>query len=289
MPPKKKGPSADDWKLLASVNSKLDEMSSKKLTTTTGSKVSTAPAQKVVIEKEKFKSKIPRSVVNSGPQKVVQMKYVREFEMDTGALPTENIFYAENDFRLNSINRPYVGQGVGMNLPYGHQSATLAYDRYKVLGCKIKISGTFEDTSPAGTDTGIIAAWVQPSSMQVSGAVINLNGANYEDLSSTPYVRFRTCTRENTKFSFKPLYLTIRQIEGLSKTEFAGDYQNYSAKTELAVANANTNEQDMKCPILKVGICNPENGNQLVVSCKVELTYYVKLSNRKYVAITDSA
>lgn len=279
----------ESWAQLNAIRAKLakvDKKSSKK--TKEGAKISAAPVQKVVIEKKKYESKVPRSVVNSGPQKVVQMKYVREFEMDTGATPTENIFYAENGFRLNSINRPKIGQTVGNNLPYGHQAATLAYDRYKVLGCKIKISGTFEDTSPAATDTGIIAAWVQPSSMQVSGAVINLNGANYEDLAATPYVRFKTCTRENSKFSFKPIYLPIRKIEGLTKTEFAGDYQNYSAKTELAIANADTNEANMKCPVFKVGICNPENGNQLVVSCKVELTFYVKLSNRKYVAITDS-
>lgn len=243
----------------------------------------------VVVEKKKYESKVPRSVLGSGPSKFVKMKYVKEFEMDTGAGPiTEDVFYAENGFRLNSINRPYVGQAAGQNLPYGHSQATLAYDKYKVVGAKIKISGTFEDSSPSGTDAIVVAAWVQPSSMQVSGAVINMNGARYADLSATPYVRFVTCTRESTKFSFKPLYLTIAQIEGLTKTEFAGDYQNYSAKTELAVANANTNEANMRCPIIKLGICNPENVNQAVVSCKVEITYYTKLSNRKYVSITTS-
>lgn len=209
--------------------------------------------------------------------------------MNTGTTLTEDIFYAENAFRLNSINRPYVGQVSGDNLPYGHSQATNAYDKYKVLGAKIKISGTFEDTSPAATDTIVVAAWAQPSSMQVSGAVIPLNGAKYADLSATPYVRFKTCTRQNSKFSFKPIYLSIPQLEGLSKIEFAGDYTNYSAKTELAIANANTNEADMRCPVLKVAICNPENDNQAVVSCKVEITYYTKLSNRKYVSITTSA
>lgn len=260
--------------------------------TKSGGAIKAAPAQKVVIEKKKIESKVPRSVLGSGPQKVVKMKYVREFEMDTGATPiTEDIFYAENGYRLNSINRPYVGQIAGNNLPYGHSQATLAYDRYKVLAAKIKISGMLEGVTGANATpkSAVIAAWIQPSSMQVSGAVINLNGAKYADLSSTPYVRFKTATLDNSKFSFKPLYLTIAQIEGLSKTEFAGDYSNYSNKTELAIANANTNEANMKCPVLKVGICNPENTNQIVVSCKVEITYYTKLSNRKYVSITTSS
>lgn len=242
-------------------------------------------AQAVVIKKDpKYVSKIPVNVFG-GNKKFIKMEFVSDFNMDTGATPTTNLFSGQLSFRLNNINLPYIGQASGLPLPQGYTQAAQAYGRFKVTA--VKISAEFYNPN-RNLQVGMLV--VGGNDTQELQAV----NVGTSDMKNRCWVKPLAYDAGQGKVTFNRYY-NIRTLEGLTKDQFNADTSFYSFPFQSSVATAGTDENGTtgdlvrkRVPKLRLAIASNDT-TQSTCKCKLIMHYYVLCMNKNVLPLSTSS
>lgn len=192
------------------------------------------------------------------PSQLVKFTYGQTVVLTSG---TGGIYGSEQVYRLNSLYDPDL-TGLG-HQPYGHDEMANLYRNYKVVGVGIDI----KFSSP--TDNGIVCA----------AAILNPNDTFSTTGKATDTLAEKTmCSTKilnNTgsqKVEMKQ-YLPMHTIVGVTKEQF----KNSIGAPYAALFGASPVDQAR----LAVNVCSIGSASGAGVSCRIKLTYYTQVYERK--------
>lgn len=165
------------------------------------------------------------------PRMNVKLTYTQNFVLTTG---TAGVFGSSQEFSLNSVYDPDI-TGTG-HQPYGYDSMSSLYKRYKVNGCLMKC--TFEDPSDESATLGIMVK--SPSQSD------SISSLTIQQAKERPMCVTRTLMNSGKQQTRINSYFPMATVFGWTKEQFHGDMENTTAavsgspgsqpKIEFAVA-----------------------------------------------------
>lgn len=208
------------------------------------------------------RSRIPFDVF--GNRKFVKMKYTNTGQVTSAA--TQNQFGSPIIYKLNAVHLPLSTQASGDLLPHNLGQYIDIYFHYRVKGVHIKVR--FYDPT---TESLIVGAHVNDSqdSFSLSGSVAQSLGVRRRGWVK-PIVDSGSQERVYER------YYDIKEIEGMTTTQFEGNVAQYEGTLQRSVASGSP----AKVPTLYIACANMADSTQYVCRYVTEITYYVDLFDR---------
>lgn len=172
---------------------------------------------------------------------------------------------AQHVYQLNSLFDPDF-TAVG-HQPYGFDALAVAYNRYKVVGCKVELTLT----DP--TNDGLVCLWsvLNPSNPTATIASTDPTTIREQQMSGSAYINDSGSQVKKVKF-FVPMY----KAAGLTKLQFNSDPDNYTADVTSDPGNK------IRLAIALADVRTHSPASQLL--CNVKLTYSAVFFQRKIMA-----
>lgn len=190
------------------------------------------------------------------PSMFVKQSYTETTGLTTGAA---GIFGTEVVYQLNNQFDPQLA--VGGHQPYGRDTLATLYRNYKVVGCKVVVQ--FVDPNTDGTACACL--W------QNSGETSTLTSLDYDaskEKSNCSQVYLNTTGSQIRTIS---KYIAIQKIEGITKTQFAGDMTEYSSVATTGPS---------RTPFVRIAIANINGTAGATCRAVATLTMYTRWFNR---------
>lgn len=224
--------------------------------------------------KKAFKPSVKRSPF--GGRQVVALDYTRGDNLVTG---TSQYLFSNNQlrFNLNNLNSPLYTQTTDDPLPRGYDTYLGSYYRFKVLGAKISI-----EIAPNNTPDSIDYVIELMDSAQTDQATTT-NAKDSDELE--PRKNCWVYTMKTDKPNKWSRYVSIRQLEGLTKDQFKTDITNYVG---LLNPSVNAGEKPARRCALFINAVNNSSTTNRVIPIEVSIRYYVEYSYRKTLPVSKS-
>jgi len=176
-----------------------------------------------------------------------------------GSTTSANTVGGTYSYRLNSLYDPYVGAGGSQ--PYGFDqlcSSAGPYLRYKVVGCRIKV--TFSAPSAASGQMGCIQI------RNPSDSAVPLTGLTYDKLAekhNTVAVFVPDTGSQSKTLSFS--FPNLASMFGWTKGMFDND-------VDTTTGGYNSNPGSM--PVMEVGVLDTKSsGTSITLQAHIQITY----------------
>lgn len=193
--------------------------------------------------------------------KFIQMKYSASGGLTSSV--TQNTFGTSVLYYLNSIVGPKVTSP--LYNAQGYDQVAVAYEKYKVFGCKVHIR--FSDPTQDGEWMGIRFAQ--------NGQTDYLDGEVTSSATMKKWTTVKPMNNTGSQVSHYTRYFDIKSVEGLTKTQFGADIDQYSA---------NFGFQPSLKPYIGIAVANTKDTTAVQVAYQIDMTFYVQLYDRKFFA-----
>lgn len=189
-------------------------------------------------------------------QKICKMYYAETFLLASG---TAGIVGPEQVLRLNSLyDVNFTGTG---SQPYGYDQCVALYRKYVVDAVTVKI--TWYDPNAEGM--------IAIVTMQPSGSSATLTGQGIDALQMQPmtWTKYIPTTGGQQKV-FKQ-YMKIHKLEGITKTQFDGELDEYGAVYTTNPTNT---------PYIRLAVAAARGDTATNIIAKAELTFHTRWYDR---------
>lgn len=168
-------------------------------------------------------------------------------------------FGSETVYRLNSLYDPDLTNAG--HQPYGFDTLTSIYAKYKVTGVSVRITVT--DPSADGLAIGYI---LQPST---SGTT--LQGMNMARAKETPFVTTKYINNTGRQITSLGFRAPIYKVEGITKLQYAADLTNFGAAYNADPAST---------PYIRFAALDTNNNLTATMKVRITLIYTARFWDR---------
>lgn len=209
-----------------------------------------------------------RNTVNTGfpDRMIVKMPYYEDFTLINAASVNANYFW-----NVNSIWDPN-RSGVGHN-PSGYAQYSQIYNRYRVIGVKVRCLYTIQQIAGGPT--------AYPLRAYLYAGNESVQGGSYEQLEQ-PHTKQALLMPDGSKNAVTlTKYFAIPRLAGQTSNSYRGS-DRYQAIFGASPSEVIT---------LTAGVHAMQSGQFVTpsVSCAIHMTYYVELFDRRNALLTDAS
>lgn len=254
--------SSADWNLLAKVADKIGKKADAKKYKGLAKKSGKGKGKGK--KKQTSLSKAMNLFTKAGPfpmTKTYKLRYTENHILSAGI---SGIIGTTQTYSINDIyDTDLTGAG---HQPYGHDTLATIYNRYKVIGCWVKLicndpsqdglCMSYEVHNPSNASATIAGQFPHTVAERQMGGLVRLNNSG---------------SQKATKNFYVPMY----KAAGCSKLQFDADPDNYTAAFGGSPGN--------QCRI-EFGVADLRGGSSGSILCDMELTFVVFCYQRKILA-----
>lgn len=191
------------------------------------------------------------------PRMNVKLTYTQVFTLISS---TGGVFGSQQVFALNSLYDPDITGGG--HQPYGYDSMSTLYERYKVNGVLVDITAVDPDNASATIGVMLIT----PSSTD------SLAGLAIQTVKEKPMCVTRTVVDSGSQKTRLKTYIPMHTAFGWTRDQFHGDMENTTAPI---------NNNPGSIPKLNLAVANNRGNSGYSLVCEVKLTYFATFYERK--------
>lgn len=197
------------------------------------------------------------------PVKNYRLHYEEDIQLTVGA---SGVTGTQHRWSLNNLHDPNVtGSG---HQPYGWDALKVAYNRYKVNGCFVKLEIYNIQTISA---IQFIYGITNPSEF----ASFSFSTKDPEELSEKPMAESVIIQNVGAGKKIVKFYMPIYKAFQVSKLQYMSDLDNTTASTDSYPGSQAG---------LNMAVADPNDGSSGSCRVKVSLTYYATLYQREIMA-----
>lgn len=182
-------------------------------------------------------------------------------------------------FRLNDINRPYVGQAAGDSLPENHYNYLQFFTNFKVTAAKVHIE--IAPTNITKNTTLVIFQMRSTNTFDITNLTV-------KEIQHLDHLwTYQLSPDKPFKFN---RYIPIHAVEGLTVRQLKDDFTFYQGQITATIANANTAAYyPARIPTLCMCLINNTDASVASVPYEIDITYYTAFTQRKSNIASNSA